>query len=214
QVETQRRAARDDLLEDLVEVLDSFDRALEQAEIAARKGPLNESASAANRATLAGGQVVARARGWQPPEDDPAEEDSGPPDPHEMVDDEESGGPALSALGWGGIGGIGAGLGLIAGAAAVDSGLNSDFAARRQARRAGNTGRVETLIGRIQSKQTTGRILLYSGTSLAVVGGGVLTYDLIRGSSSSSSGSDARTTVRGWLMPTPHGCDAALRTVF
>lgn len=39
QVETQRRAARDDLLEDLVEVLDSFDRALDQAEDeAARQG--------------------------------------------------------------------------------------------------------------------------------------------------------------------------------
>ncbi len=168
--------------------LGEWERAIAQGEKVAATGELDDETGAKNRATiLAGrrllrGREAARAVGRSSAQQRGGDERgaSGAPDPEEIAERREADAPpGLTASGWGGIGGIGAGIGLLTGAFVIERGLSSDFEAREEARRRGEIERAERLTSTIRSKQSTGRWLMYGGMGAVAVGTGLLIVDLV-----------------------------------
>lgn len=87
--------------------------------------------------------------------------------------------PAISVLGWSGVGAGVVGVGLLAGAGLVSSGVRADIEAYDEARRVGDIDRAESLEGDVASGQAIGQVLLYSGVGLAAAGVGLLVFDLV-----------------------------------
>lgn len=109
------------------------------------------------------------------------------PDP--MVADHQTGeeGGALGGLGWTGIGLGLAGAGLVVGALIVNSGVDADIESLESEANGGNRARFDTLKSDIESGQSTGKILLYSGAGLATAGLVMLIIDLADGPESAGS---------------------------
>ena len=93
----------------------------------------------------------------------------------------------LSGVGWAGVGLTTIGVGLVVGAVILDLGLDDDFEAYDQAVADGDTATANQLKDDIESTQSTGKILLYAGIGSAVVGGGLLVYDLLIDSGSATA---------------------------
>lgn len=195
-----------------------WERAFRQGRKAEQVGDLDEKTSAANRGTMAAGRVVVAAQAFEPPSEEPsprasestpsAQSEPGSSGPQPEPEPSEGEGP-LSALGYGGIGTVAGGLGMLTGAIFVDKGLSEDFAARRAAGAAGNQTRVEELSSTIRSKQTTGKILLYGGSGLAVVGTALVIADL-----TVDSGSLGGRRVRWFVAPRSRGWRAGVTFPF
>lgn len=97
--------------------------------------------------------------------------------PHEPAQDEA---PRITALGWAGIGTGALGLGLLGYATYLELAMQEDLGAYEAAARGGDVVRYRSLGKNLDRQQTTGRIALYAGASLAAVGVGLLTVDLLR----------------------------------
>ncbi|MEZ4461860.1 MAG: tetratricopeptide repeat protein [bacterium] len=93
-----------------------------------------------------------------------------------------------------------AGLGLIGGAAVVNAGVSDDLDALKAEANGGDRDRFSSLKSDVESGQSLGQILLFSGVGLAVAGVTLIAVDLMDDESSGQS------TLR--LVPTPTGAQA------
>ena len=96
-----------------------------------------------------------------------------------------SGGSDMTALRWVGVSIGVAGVGLLAGAGAVGANVSSNIDAKTAAEQRGDLAEADDLYQTIQSQQTIGQILLYSG--IAAVAGGTTVFILDSTSKSSES---------------------------
>lgn len=85
----------------------------------------------------------------------------------------------LGTLGWVGIGTTVVGAGLLVGAGVVELGLQSTWDEYEEAAAEGDRDRYEQLLSDIESRQTTGLILLTAGAGVTVVGVTLLVVDLV-----------------------------------
>ncbi|MEZ4458820.1 MAG: hypothetical protein R3E66_03650 [bacterium] len=85
--------------------------------------------------------------------------------------------PGWTWMRWTGIGLSAAGAGLLVGAVVVDQGVGDDVDAYNAANAAGDPSAAQ-LKADAEAKQTTGRLLLYTGTATFAAGAGLLIYDL------------------------------------
>lgn len=99
------------------------------------------------------------------------------------VDDEGG----IGGLGWTGVGLGVVGTGLVVGALLVNLGVSSDIDALEAEAAGGDPDRFDTLKNDIESGQSTGKVLLYSGAGLAATGIILLFVDLATGSESDAS---------------------------
>lgn len=111
----------------------------------------------------------------------------------------------VGAVGWTGVGLGVVGAGLVVGALVVNSGVSSDIETLQAEAAGGDQAEYDRLRSSIESGQTTGQILLYSGLGVATTGLVMLIADLATGSSGSSEVS---------LMPTSDGFVAGFNTRF
>jgi tetratricopeptide (TPR) repeat protein len=84
----------------------------------------------------------------------------------------------LSAAGWSGVGVSVIGLGLLGYAAYVDVAMEEDINAYESAARS-NPAAFQSLKSDLDQRQTVGRIALYSGAACALIGLGLVTFDLL-----------------------------------
>lgn len=83
----------------------------------------------------------------------------------------------LSVLGWTGVGTAGVGVAALIGAGVVNFIVAGNLDEYDTARADGDYGRASGLHDDIQSRQEMGRVMLYSGAGLAIVGGALFAYD-------------------------------------
>ncbi|WP_146618165.1 hypothetical protein [Lujinxingia litoralis] len=82
----------------------------------------------------------------------------------------------MGLVGWAGVGTTVVGAGLLTGALLIDRGLSSDLEAYQQAADQGRLDDYRRLRSDIESRASTGRILLYSGAGAAVLGLGMWVF--------------------------------------
>lgn len=87
--------------------------------------------------------------------------------------------PRFGAIGWAGVGAATVGAGLAVGALVVELSLQPKWDDYNAAADAGDSTRYSELKSEIESGQTTGRILLFSGIGLAAVGAALIVFDLV-----------------------------------
>lgn len=87
--------------------------------------------------------------------------------------------PAFGTAGWIGVGIGAAGVASLLGAGLVGAGLDEDINAYQSAAESGDAQTYRRLRESIADRQTTGRVLLYSGIGLGVTGAGLVIYQLL-----------------------------------
>jgi tetratricopeptide (TPR) repeat protein len=98
----------------------------------------------------------------------------------------------LSWIGWTGAGTAATGLTLMVVAGVISSSLTPELDAYEEARLAADRARMDSLRSDIERTQSTGKFVLYAGTGLALVGSGLLVYDLVIRERADTPGSTAR----------------------
>ncbi|MBA2664847.1 MAG: hypothetical protein H0U74_21340 [Bradymonadaceae bacterium] len=94
----------------------------------------------------------------------------------------------LGVIGWSGVGASALGLTLMVVAGIISSSLDDDLDSYESARLDRNAERMNRFKTSIEDTQSTGKTVLYVGTGLAIVGAGLLSYDLFFHDRSSSEG--------------------------
>ncbi|MFB6263480.1 MAG: tetratricopeptide repeat protein [Bradymonadaceae bacterium] len=158
--------------------LDKFDRARETAakvaEMSSAKPSVRAKAAGLERgssAVLAGRRVAGEA------ESDRRQRAESAAD----ATREETGG-RFGTLGWIGASAGAVGVGGLVGAAVVSAGLSDDWNELRRLRDEPRRREAfESKQSEIESKQTVGKVLLFSGASLAAAGAGLVVADLVSG---------------------------------
>ncbi len=112
----------------------------------------------------------------------------------------------LNALGWTGVWVGVLGMGLAGYAGYVDMSMSDDLAAYKRAARDGDRSAYQSYKSDLDSRQTIGRIALYSGVACAAIGVTMLTVDLL--------GDDADTQVSVGATPAPRGASVHLSLSF
>lgn len=87
----------------------------------------------------------------------------------------------IGALGWTGIITAGLGVGAVVGSGVMSQMIEGDLQDYEGARLAGDRNQMNALRPTIESKQSTGQIVLYSGGGLVALGVTLLAVDLVRG---------------------------------
>ncbi len=111
-----------------------------------------------------------------------------------------AGRPLLSPLGWAGAGTGVVGVGLLVAWSVAEVGLQGEVDALEAAGRSGNRAAYDAASDELQSKQSTARILLASGVGLAVVGVGLVGFDLLRPSGDQQARLRLHTTGRAFTL--------------
>jgi len=132
------------------------------------------------------------------------------PDPSKKPEDEGFGG-----LGWAGVAVTAVGVGLMGASLIPNAGLSDQIAEYEDGVRLDpSPSRDQSRYDAIQSKQSTGKLLLFSGAGLTVVGASLVLYEL----ASSSSQEAAAQETQGALTPlfniSPDGAAVGIRLSF
>ncbi len=117
--------------------------------------------------------------------------------------------PAESGFGWMGMTGVAvgvAGLGLIGGSALIGMGVSDDITALEDEANGGDQARFDDLKASIESDQSLGKVLLFSGAGLAALGVTLVVVDLM------NDEEPTQTSLR--LVPTNGGAGAVFNFVY
>ncbi len=136
-------------------------------------GGLDDKTATQNEARIVALRSVLKSQSFEAPEVEVAVEEPVEPTPQPV----SSGG--LGTLGWVGIGTTVVGAGLLVAAGVVELGLQSTWDDYEQAAREGDKERYDELLADIESRQSTGVILLAAGAGVTIVGVTLLVVDLV-----------------------------------